>query len=395
MAGERIGLVGASTPDLPSITTTGGLQVAGSTSDISELAAAIQPTVDNLIAQGINKIILLTHMQQIDIDRTLAGLMSGVDIIVAGGSNTRMGDATDTLFPGDTAFTEPYPFSTTDADGSPILIVNIDGDYKYLGRLVVTFDVFGTLLTDTIDEDISGAWASTSTNANAVGGTAIPEVVEMRDAVLGVIEVQFNNVIGHTDVFIEGRRSRVRTEETNLGNLTADSMKWYAEQCNELASESVLALKNGGGIRAEIGDVVVTGTVTEFFPPFNDGLDVDPGDVSEGHLRGTLRFDNGAVVFDVTGEPSSSSCSSTRSPRRRRAPRPVSSHRWAASPLASIPPARRSCSTSMTTTTSWASRRRATAFRTSTSTPTATERRTRRCTSVAWPRPRPRRRTRS
>ncbi len=31
------------------------------------------------------------------------------------------------------------------------------------------------------------------------------------------------------------------------------------------------------------------------------GLSVNPGDVSEGHFRGTLRFDNGLVVLDVTG----------------------------------------------------------------------------------------------
>ena len=46
---------------------------------------------------------------------------------------------------------------------------------------------------------------------------------------------------------------------------------------------------------------MTTGVTTEFFPPFNDGLSVNPGDVSEGHFRSTLRFDNGLVVLDVTG----------------------------------------------------------------------------------------------
>ncbi len=302
VGGEPIGLVGVSTPELPSITATGDLVIGGSVADIGQLAAAVQPAIDALIARGINKIIVLAHLQQLDFEKALAAELSGVDIIVAGGSNTRMGDSTDTLFPGDGAFDENYPFETTDADGSPLLIVNVDGDYKYLGRLVVTFDVLGNIIPESLDEDISGTFASTSTNVDLVGGTAIPAVVQMRDALLGVITTQFENVIGHTDVYLEGRRGNVRTEETNLGNLTADSMKWYAEQCNELASQSVLALKNGGGIRAEIGNAVVTGTVTEFFPPFNDGLDVNPGDVSEGNLRSTLRFDNGIVVFDVTGE---------------------------------------------------------------------------------------------
>lgn len=296
---EWIGLVGASTPELPNITSTGALTVAGSTAMIEELAAEIQPAVDDLTATGINKIIVLAHMQQISIEKALAELLTDVDIIVAGGSNTRMGDANDTLFPGDTAFAEAYPFQATDADSSTTLIVNVDGDYKYLGRLVVAFDDTGHIIIESLDEALNGAWASTPANVTASGGTANVQVVDTRDAVQTVIETQFENVVGHTDVFLEGRRSQVRTQETNLGNLTADSMVAYAESCTELTN--VLALKNGGGIRAEIGNAVTTGVTTEFFPPFNDGLAVNPGDVSEGHFRGTLRFDNGLVVLDVTG----------------------------------------------------------------------------------------------
>lgn len=295
---EWVGLVGASTPELPNITSTGDLAVAGSTV-ISELAAEIQPTIDALTATGIDKIIVLAHMQQISIEKGLAAALTDVDIIVAGGSNTRMGDSTDSLFPGDSAFDEAYPFQTTDADGNPTLVVNVDGDYKYLGRLVVAFDDAGHVIPESLDDTVNGAWASTAANVTLSGGIANDQVIATRDAVQTVIETQFENVVGHTDVFLEGRRSQVRTQETNLGNLTADSMIAYAENCTELTN--VLALKNGGGIRAEIGNAVTTGVTTEFFPPFNDGLDVDPGDVSEGHFRGTLRFDNGLVVLDVTG----------------------------------------------------------------------------------------------
>lgn len=296
---EFVGLVGAATPQLPNITTTGALTVEGSTTAIEQLAAAIQPQIDALTATGIDKIILLSHMQQISIERALAQALTDVDIIVAGGSNTRMGDSTDTLFPGDSAFAEPYPFSTTDANGGTTLIVNVDGDYKYLGRLVVAFDDAGQIIPGSLDEAVNGAWASTAENVMQAGGLPMEAVVSSRDAVQGVIFDQFENVVGHTDVFLEGRRGVVRTQETNLGNLTADSMVAYAENCTELTN--VIALKNGGGIRAEIGNAVTTGTTTDLFPPFNDGLNADAGDVSEGHFRGTLRFDNGLVVLDVTG----------------------------------------------------------------------------------------------
>ena len=297
---EVIGLVGVSTPELPSITSTGGLVIDGSVVTISELATAVQPAIDDLVTAGVDKIVVLAHLQQIAYEKALAGELSDVDIIVAGGSNTRMGDSDDSLFPGDASFAETYPYETTNADGDPLLVVNVDGDYKYLGRLVVGFDADGVILTNTIDPTESGAYASTDANVTASGGTANADVVAMRDAVQGVINAQYDNVIGHTDVYLEGRRGSVRTEETNLGNLTADANKWYAEGCDELSS--VISLKNGGGIRAEIGDVVVVGTETTLNPPSNVGLPTAvEGDVSEGHLRGTLRFDNGLVVVDVTG----------------------------------------------------------------------------------------------
>ena len=289
-----------STPELPDITTTEGLTISGSTDNIAELAAAVQPTIDALVARGIDKIIVLAHLQQISLEKALATELRHVDIIVAGGSNRRMGDPTDTLYPGDSEFEEAYPFETTDADGNPLLIVNVDGDYKYLGRLVVGFDEMGRVLPETIDETLSGAWASTEENVLLSGGQPIELAVEMRDRIQAVIVSQFDNVIGHTDVFLEGRRGVVRTQETNLGNLTADSLKWYSEQCGELTN--VLALKNGGGIRAEIGNAVVEGTTTTLNLPFTEGLpNALPGDVSEGHMRGTLRFDNGATILSVTG----------------------------------------------------------------------------------------------
>ena len=83
-------------------------------------------------------------MQQIEYEKALANLLKGVDIIVAGGSDTRMGDSNDQLFSNDLVtdkpFAEHYPYETTDAYGNLVIVVNVDADYKYLGRLVVTFD---------------------------------------------------------------------------------------------------------------------------------------------------------------------------------------------------------------------------------------------------------------
>ena len=301
--GEKIGLIGASTPSLSSITSTGALGVtpAGAWTAAS-LAAELQVSVNALKAMGVNKIILLAHMQQIEIEKALAELLSGVDIIVAGGSNTRMGDATDALYDGDNAFDETYPYQTTDKDGSPTLVVNVDGDYKYLGRLVVGFDENGVIELSSIDAEESGVYASNASTVAQVSGTVIPEVTTLRTAVQGVIAAQYTNILGYSSVFLDGRRSQVRTQETNLGNLTADANLWYT---NLLSDSTVhVSIKNGGGIRTEMGSVILPPGENDFnkaiFYPPSENSAAPSGAITEGHLRATLRFDNGLVLLTAT-----------------------------------------------------------------------------------------------
>ncbi|MBO3117084.1 choice-of-anchor I family protein [Winogradskyella sp. DF17] len=302
--GETIGIVGAVAPSFPNITTMGSLVVSPSPgTTVNDLAAEIQTSVDALTNSGVNKIVLLAHMQAISIEKQLASLLDGVDIIVAGGSNTRMGDSNDTLFSNsfvtDAAFDEAYPFQTTDAGGDPVLVVNVDGDYKYLGRLVVEFDSNGILDISALDDTINGVYPATETLVNSLSATPNPDVVAIRDAVQGVITAQFSNVVGFASVYLDGRRSQVRTQETNLGNLTADANLWYANLLNPAADADVdISLKNGGGIRTEIGSAVLPGGSNDpndivFSPPTNN-------EVSEGNLRATLRFDNGLVRLTMT-----------------------------------------------------------------------------------------------
>ncbi len=304
--GDTVGLVGASAPSFPSITSPGGLTFSPSGNWTNQdLANVIQTAVDALKNMGVNKIVLLSHMQQISVEKSLAGLLNGVDIIVAGGSNTRMGDGTDVLYSGtlgtDASFDETYPFLTTDASGDPVAVVNVDGDYKYLGRLVVEFDKDGIMNPFSLDANVSGVYASTSANVTAVGGTINPDVKEVRDSVLSVINAQYDNVVGYSSVYLDGRRSQVRTQETNLGNLTADANLWYANLLNPTSDDPVLvSIKNGGGIRTEIGtSKLPAGTNDpddlEFFAP-------EDNEVTEGHLRATLRFNNGLVRLTLTAE---------------------------------------------------------------------------------------------
>ena len=301
--GQRIGVVGATTPNLARITGIGGITVQPAVgTDIDGLAAIIQQAVDTLVSQGINKVILLAHMQQIAIEQALATKLVDVDIIVAGGSNTLLADENDRLRDSDEA-ADTYPLRFESPKGEPLLLVNTEGDYKYLGRLVVAFDAQGVVLPETIDPFVSGVYATDTQGAQAFAGQPIPAVSRIVASLRGVLQGRDGNIVGKTSVYLAGRRGAVRTQETNLGNLTADANLWVARQVD---AEVAVSLKNGGGIRGEIGSVVQPPGTTDpadvvfLPPPANPVIGKKAGDVSQFDIEGTLRFNNGLAIVPLT-----------------------------------------------------------------------------------------------
>ncbi|VUD40504.1 Trifunctional nucleotide phosphoesterase protein YfkN [Thalassocella blandensis] len=306
VGGQRVGVVGATTPTLRSISSPGDISVLPEDSaDVAALAAEIQPAVDALTAEGINKIILLAHMQQIAVEQQLAPLLSDVDIIVAGGSNTILADANDRLRDGDVAV-DDYPLQYSSADGEPVLVVNTDGDYTYLGRLVVTFDKRGILIPVLMDDQINGAYAADETGLVEQGlswGDAIDDVADISATLTDALQAKAGNIVGRSSVYLNGERVSVRTEETNLGNLTAQANLYYAQQADPSVS---ISIKNGGGIRASIGSCIVPpgstgGDDLECGPPAGvEGIS-QAGDISQLDLEIALRFNNSLSFVTLTG----------------------------------------------------------------------------------------------
>lgn len=323
--GEKIGVVGATTQIVESISSTGGVEVIGAdVDDMVALAAILQPTIDALLAQGINKIIVVSHLQQLALEKALAPLLHGVDIIVAGGSHTLLADSEDVgrgLHPGDTAVAT-YPFVTQNADGKSTVIVNTDGEYSYVGRLVVEFDANGDIVANSIDPNVSGAFATTDDvvddlYANVIdvdhdgdidandadpfaSGSRGDLVNDIAQGVGAIIDAQDGNIFGKTEVYLEGRRGEVRTEETNLGDLTADANLWYAQKADQTV---LVSIKNGGGLRDSIGSVEAHGgTSTELPPSANPGVGKEEGEVSQLDIANSLRFNNALSLVTVTAE---------------------------------------------------------------------------------------------
>ena len=315
--GEKVGVVGATTPWLKTISSPGNVGISPAPfsgtptpAELDALAAVIQADVDALLAAnpGLNKVILLAHMQQLNIEQALAERLRHVDIIAGGGSNTRLFDSNDTARPGDST-QGVYPIIKTDADGKPVAVVNTDGNYKYLGRLVLDFDAAGVIIPGSYDATVSGAYRTDAAGLAALDAEPFIDarVQEVADTLREVIVAQESEWFGVSDVFLNGNRNPgVRSEETNLGNLTADANLAFARSID---STVMVSLKNGGGIRNSIGQSVVpTGSVDgkpELLPTaavFDaQGNVVKPeGGISRNDIANALSFNNGLSLVTVT-----------------------------------------------------------------------------------------------
>lgn len=313
--GEKIGIVGATTYDLLQKTSPNGTKPKddgdATTNDLQEVAVYIQAAVDALKNSGVNKVVLVDQLDTIERNKLLAPLVTGIDIMVAGGGHERLGDATDIAVGsnGHTAdfIAADYPIIVSAKDGKNTLIVTTDTEYTYLSRLVVEFNQDGEILTDKLNTSINGAYASSQANLQAAYNTSQSAAEIVASSTIGssvsAITTAINSIIsskdavifGYTSVYLEGDRAYGRAQEVNLGDLTADANLYVASK--GLAAGTLLgSLKNGGGLRASIGTVDANGIKSK-----PGATDVKPaGAISQLEIENALRFDNKLIVFDTT-----------------------------------------------------------------------------------------------
>lgn len=267
---ERIGIVGATTPDLSFISFPRNVRTVG------DVAAEVQADVDELESRGVNKIILITHLQRIEADIALVSKLRGVDVVVAGGGEL-LANANTPLIPGhEEEVSNAYPLIAQDASGADVPVVTTTGRYEYLGKLVVRFDSGGNV--QGIDESAS--------RPIRVAAGGVPDAVEPKQLVHDEIvwpvgyfvDSLSRDVIAVSEVELDGLRRAVRSTETNQGNLLADAILWQARQEAALlgVNPPVVALQNGGGMRAN--SVIPSGEIslahTFEIAPFSDFISV-------------------------------------------------------------------------------------------------------------------------
>lgn len=244
IGGEQVGFIGLTPEDTNELSSPGDNVIFTDPSD------AVQGEVDRLTADGVTKIIVLSHSGY-GVDQRVAASTTGVDVIVGGHSNTYLSSS-------DPNAQGPYP---TFINGTAIVQAYAYG--KFLGELNVTFDDEGELIKAAGEPLIIDA----RVEENSV---VVARVAEMA---IPLEEIR-NKVVANAAASIEGDRSVCRVQECEMGNLVADAMLARVQD-----QGIQIAIANSGGLRSSI----------------------DAGEVTMGEVLTVLPFQNTLSTFEVSG----------------------------------------------------------------------------------------------
>ncbi|MFC0201763.1 bifunctional metallophosphatase/5'-nucleotidase [Paracoccus rhizosphaerae] len=248
VGGQKVGVVSALATDTPETSSPGESVVFQD--DADSLAAS----VEELQAEGVDKIIALTHVGY-GRDRELAAEVAGLDAIVGGHSHTLLGDMEGA--------SGAYPTMVQGPEGADVPVAQAYAYGKYLGHLTLTFDDQGNLLKAEGQPILLDASVSQDE-------TIAARVKEMAEPIAELRE----KVVADAVAPIDGDRANCRARECQMGNLVADAM------LERTADQGVpIAIQNGGGLRASI----------------------DHGEVTMGEVYTVLPFQNTLATFQLTG----------------------------------------------------------------------------------------------
>ena len=233
--GVTIGVFGLATPETSTKAHPGKLGgvtfLAG-----EELYAQAQAQVDSLEEAGVDYIVCLGHLgidpeSEPNRSTDLLAEVDGIDLFIDSHSHSTLADILAVT--NNTGMVNGAVLTSTGTKAENIGVVTIDPEAK-------TITAENVALDDSIgsDADVAARVAGIEAEVDALYGVKFAE----------------------SEVLLNGEKEPGnRTEETNLGDLVADAMLWYAMEQGDLGvdDDHVVAVTNGGGIRATVnaGDI--------------------------------------------------------------------------------------------------------------------------------------------
>ena len=297
--GQKVGIVG--------LTVKGKTQGSSSplpTTVFEDEATAAQKAIDALKGQGIQRIVLLSHIGY-SMDKSIAAKLTDVDVIVGGDSHTLLGDFTAY---GITSSSGSYPTMAKNKDGDSVCIVQASEYSKAMGELTVNFNAKQAVDSCSGKEHL--LLGETFTRKDAAGksvaltGADLDEVkaIIAKDAQLwslkpnasaeavlkgysDKVDAMKKEVIGTASELLcleripGGGASKTPgcTAATNAHGGDISNLVAYAFR--DMSITSQIAIQNAGGVR----------------------IDVPAGDVTIGTAYTLLPFANTLTELDMTG----------------------------------------------------------------------------------------------
>ena len=252
----KVGVIGVTTPETR--TKSKPTSTTGYTFDegTGELAAYLQNQINAVKAAGANYVVVLGHLG-VDNESTpwrstdIIPSTTGIDAFIDGHSHTKM----DTVI--------------QDGANRNVHLVQTGCYSQLIGKIVIQ----DSLITENF---ISSVPKNIDTGDKDAQGkpvmTANLEIYTMIKAMNAELAPILKTVVAYTEIFLNGEKKSldttlyhygVRTGETNLGDFTADALRYI--------SGAQAAITNGGGIRTSLqAGNITAGNLNEVFPFGND-----------------------------------------------------------------------------------------------------------------------------
>lgn len=252
--GVKIGFIGVNTPESQTKANPALIQGLKWLSG-EDMVKAVQAEADKL-AETVDVTVVLAHLGVDDssVPNTSYDLLrglNGVDFIIDGHSHTVL------------KATAEKPIQSTGTAFDNIGVIVIDNEKK----AIESNELVEITKDSAKDETVAAA----------------------AQAIIDKIDAEYGEVFAKSDVDLNGARSvdangvyGNRDGETNLGDLITDSMVWQVKQNLDgitVPAENIVAITNGGGIRAAIAK----------------------GDITKKDVNTVLPFGNTIAVVYVTG----------------------------------------------------------------------------------------------
>lgn len=274
--GRIFGLLGVTTQQTATGSKPGNVKFL-------DYVPAIQEQADLLKHEGVDKIILMSHVGYA-IDLTYIPELSGVDVVVSGHDHALLSDATTVQRLGVpkqvSRIAGPYPTVIKDKDGNSVVVVSAMEKGRWLGEIDIGFDAGGHVIPASLKPNLTfvrGCDLRSDKTEDCSKEVIAPDpALAAKVAEYGAPMKAFADVVKGEALVTFSGRSNENKNAPPMGDLIAEMLLDKGNQTDK----AVAALMNRGGIRTDL----VKGTVR-----YKD-------------INAVMPFDNHLALIDLTGD---------------------------------------------------------------------------------------------